>query len=240
MNVTILLPVYNNKKKIFSNINYLLSKLEKTNFNYEIIIINDGSTDQTLEEIQKIKSEKVKYDTYKKNMGKGYAIKKGIKIAKFENILFTDSDLAYPPSEIINIINKYFEFETKKIIIANRRHPKSKFILSYDYIKYVYSRELIGRAFNRLLKKLNLTSFEDTQAGLKIFPKKMSFLEKIKSNDFLYDIEFLHYAKREKIEIIDCPITYIYHDTTTSTSIIKGGFLVLFKVLKIFLRLRNE
>ncbi len=238
MRVSILFPVYNNKEKIFFNISYLLSKLEETNFDFEIIVINDGSTDETLEEIKKIKNDRVRYETYEKNMGKGYAIKRGIKIAKFDNILFTDSDLAYPPSEVISIIKKYFEFDAKKIVIANRRHPKSKFILSYDYIRYVYSREIIGRAFNKFLKILNLTSFQDTQAGLKIFPKKMSFLEKIKSNDFLFDIELLHFAKKEKIEIIDFPVQYIYHDTTTSTNIIKGSFLILFKILRIFFRSR--
>ncbi len=227
------------KKKIYFNTNDLLTSLEKKEFDFEIIIINDGSTDETLEEIKKIKNERVKYVTYKKNMGKGYAIKKGIENAKFDNILFTDSDLAYPPSEIINIINKYFEFNAKKIIIANRRHHESKFILSYNYIKYVYSREIIGRAFNKFLKLLNLTSFQDTQAGLKIFPKKMSIIEKIKSNDFLFDIEFLHFAKQEKIEIVDFPIKYIYHDTSTSTNIIKQSFFILYKIFKIFLRLRK-
>ena len=238
MKVSILFPVYNDKEKIFYNINYLLSKLEETKFDFEIIVINDGSIDETLEEIKKIKHERVKYDTYKKNMGKGHAIKRGIKIAKFDNILFTDSDLAYPPSEIIGIINKYFEFDEKKIVIANRRHPESKFILSYDYIKYVYSREIIGRAFNKFLKILNLTSFQDTQAGLKIFPKKLSFLEKIKSNDFLFDIELLYFAKKEKIEIIDFPVKYIYHDTATSINFIKASFFTLFKILRIFLRLK--
>ena len=89
------------------------------------------------------------------------------------------------------------------------------------------------------MKLLNLTSFQDTQAGLKIFPKKMSIIEKIKSNDFLFDIEFLHFAKQEKIEIVDFPIKYIYHDTSTSTNIIKQSFFILYKIFKIFLRLRK-
>ena len=240
MKISILIPVYNDEKNLIENIDRLLITLRKTNFEFELIIINDGSTDQTLKEIKKIKYKNVRCETYEKNMGKGYAIKRGIENSYYNNILFTDADLAYPPSQIVKIIETFQIYNGKKMIIANRRHKDSKFILSYDDMRYVYLREIIGRSFNRLLKLLRLTSYQDTQSGLKIFPKDHIITNKILSNDFLFDIEVLSYSKRKNLDIIDIPIEYIYHDTSSSLNIFKDSFMMFYKILKLFIRLKKN
>ena len=240
MKISILIPVYNDEKHLTQNIDRLLFSLKKTNFEFELIIINDGSTDQTLKEIKKMKYENVRYETYEKNMGKGYAIKRGIENSYYNNILFTDADLAYPPSQIVKIMETFQRYNGKKMIIANRRHKNSKFILSYDDIRYVYLREIIGRTFNRLLKLLSLTSHQDTQSGLKIFPKDQIVINKISSNDFLFDVELLSYLKKKNLDIIDIPIEYTYHDSSSSLNIFKDSYIMFFKLLKLFIKLKKN
>lgn len=94
--VTIIVPVYNEENTITD----LIKKLESVNMDKEIIIVDDGSIDQTREILSKVKNNGIKIFFHDKNYGKGVAIKTGIKFAGGELIVIQDADLEYDPKEL--------------------------------------------------------------------------------------------------------------------------------------------
>ena len=95
--ISIIIPCFNDEISIKKKLNSLLQKLKQTKIKYEIIVINDGSSDNTLRELKSvgIKKNYIKILNNRKNFGKSYSIKKGLEVAKHEHIVLVDSDLPY-------------------------------------------------------------------------------------------------------------------------------------------------
>ena len=93
MHISIIVPIYNEGNIIKSNIKKI-SNFFKKNYDYEIILIDDGSKDNTLEVLNSIKGDRVKVLFNQTNKGKGYSIKKGIEHSKGKIILTTDADMS--------------------------------------------------------------------------------------------------------------------------------------------------
>ena len=139
--LSIILPVYNEEDTILS----ILQRIENTKSNnivYEVIVINDGSSDNT-SKILKDNKSLYKYLINKdKNMGKGFSVKEGLKLATGEYIIFQDADLEYDPLEIekfINVINNF----NPDVVLGSR----------FSYDKYIRSYNLLNKIAN-IIKKL--------------------------------------------------------------------------------------
>ncbi|WP_058485301.1 glycosyltransferase family 2 protein [Defluviitalea phaphyphila] len=98
--VSVIIPVYNEEKRIEKTIKGLINIKEIG----EIIIVDDGSKDNTKEVVYKIKNKKILYYRFKKNLGKGAALRKGVEISKYPIIAFLDGDLGNTSKEIIKLI----------------------------------------------------------------------------------------------------------------------------------------
>lgn len=205
--LSILVPVYNEEKTI-EEILIRLNKV-KLDCQKEIIVINDGSTDETGKIIDKLKLKikNMKIVFHKKNLGKGTAIKNGIKKASGESILIQDADLEYNPEEIPKLIlplmrskNKDW-LKKKTVAIYGSRFKNGKAILPKLYL---LGNKILTNLTN-LLYGVNLT---DMETGYKILPSK--FLRQIKLNSCYFDIEPEITAKliRNKIPIVEIPISY--------------------------------
>ena len=110
IHLSIIIPVYNEEKTILK----ILDRIEKTklsDFSYEIIIIDDGSTDQTLKLLNENKNKYSILIKSPKNMGKGHAVKKGLEAANGKYVVFQDADLEYDPEEFTNILMIYDKFD---------------------------------------------------------------------------------------------------------------------------------
>ena len=125
--VTIILPTFNDEKIIEKKIFQLSKKLKEKKIKFEILIINDGSTDGTLKKIKKIKLDNkyIKLINNKINLGKSASVKKALRLTKYNNIIISDSDLPYFEvfNKILVKLNKNYDF-----VFVNRRHTKSKLI----------------------------------------------------------------------------------------------------------------
>lgn len=205
--LSILIPCYNVEKIIIKNIKKLNHKLKKKKIVNEIILINDGSKDNTLLKLKKVQKKNIKIITYKKNKGKSYAIRKGLKIARYKYIIFIDSDLPY--------FNK-FNFLIRKInsgygfVGIDRRHQDSR-ILEKNFSLYKYLRKSISYILNKIINYyLNFENLTlDTQSGLKAFQNLKIFKKKkFISNKFFLDIELIHLFKNKKISFCFIPVKY--------------------------------
>jgi len=132
-NFSIIIPVYNEEGNILGLINEIFYHLSNKQFNFEIIIINDSSTDNTEKILQNFSNNKsVILSNNEKNMGQSFSIFQGIKLSKYNNIVTIDGDGQNNPSDIINLLNLYFSSESIKLVggIRNKRKDNLVKIIS--------------------------------------------------------------------------------------------------------------
>jgi len=226
MNLSIIIPAFNESKRIVPTLKKV-EKFIKTRYsNYEIIVVDDCSNDKTKEIVNDLNLDCCKVFSNKKNMGKGYSVRKGILGAKYENILFTDSDLATPIEEI-----EKFEKYLKKydVIIASRNLKQSK--IKVFQPKY---RQMLGNIFPYLVSIFVLGGIKDTQCGFKLFKRKsiMHIIKKMKINRFAFDVEMLFIAKKFGYKIIEVPVIWV-DQKGSKVNPLNDSFNMFFDILKI-------
>lgn len=239
--LSIIIPTYNDAKKIKSKIHILIKKLQKTKLKYEIIIVNDGSKDGTKSEIKKI-SKKYKLILINNdiNQGKSYSINKGLKKSKHQNIILTDSDLPYFSSfnKIIKKLDKNYDF-----VFVNRRHKKSK-IINRKLNFYQISRYFIGYVVSLVVRlALNMNIYGgDTQSGLKGFKKIKNFKKfKFVSSKFFLDLEIMYCYKKLNKKFYSIPVKYKIDDKSSIKIFsLKKNFDIIIELFKVILILKNK
>lgn len=200
--LSVIIPLFNEQERL-KKIAKVYKFLNQQKFNFEVILINDGSTDNTLKILRKL-SKKIKFTliTYGKNRGKGFAIKTGMMTAKGQYLLFTDIDL----STSIEEFTKFLPFLKKKnIIISSRKKEGSNLQKRQGFI-----RENLGKGFTLLSQIILNLHLSDFTCGFKCLPheaaKKIFSRQKIERWGF--DSEILFLAKKFGYDIIEIPVKW--------------------------------
>ena len=235
--LSLIVPVFNAEKFIVKNLIKLQNLVNEIEKNFEIIVINDGSNDSTIKRLKYFKkAKKIKIFNKRENLGKGAAIKLGLKKAFGEYLIFIDCDLPY----LSSLPKIYFEIKNKyDIAIATREKnlQKRKF-----YNLNFFTRRVISTMLSKIINIFIVKDFPDTQAGLKGFKgKHKRKILTYRTNKFLFDVEILRNAKKndlklKKIYVRHYPSNYTEKNLTSS----KFYFFVLrdllFILILIFLR----
>ena len=166
--ISLLIPIFNVEKTITQVINRLINLMNNIPYSYEIILINDGSTDSTLNKINKyVNTSNIKIISYKNNIGKGHALKHGIKFVNSKYTVFLDGDLEISASNITDYVKS---LQNSDIAIASKQHPSS-------LVNRPIARKIFSLAFRTLVNSLTGLTASDTQSGFKAF--KSSAIKKI-------------------------------------------------------------
>jgi glycosyltransferase involved in cell wall biosynthesis len=220
MKLSVIIPVYNSAAFISETFRELVDYLEKQGEEYELLFVDDGSRDKTgsiLEELagQNPRASLIRNGT---NRGKGYTVRAGMKQAQGDFLVFTDADLAYPPTEIGKIVNTLRE--GADLAIATRVAPASRFIMSPEFFGYLYTRHLGSRLFNRLVRKVLGLSINDTQAGLKGFSRKAKeiIFSRQTLEGFTFDVELIYIANKFGLAVREVPVVFRYFSEPTTVS----------------------
>ncbi len=233
---SIIIPIKNQEKTVQNNLIKLLKKLKKIKFlkKWEIILVDDGSTDKTINSILRFKAKhrNIKLIKNYNNKGKGYSIKKGIKFLnkKSKKVIIIDADMPYMDSfnKFILNLNKH------DLVILDRKNRNSR-LVNKNKNFYIYYRIFVGYFLNLIFRIFKLTSLRDTQAGLKGFNSSFkSFFKYIYTNGFLYDLEFLMILEKKKIhpKLISCTYSVSQKSSITfNFSVYKKIFLDLLKII---------
>ena len=201
--------------------------------NYEIIVVNDGSTDNTYYEAMKASKEngRIKVINIENNGGKGSALKNGFKYCSGDYITFMDADLDLHPKQI-----PWFLDNMKKngvdITVGSKRHPMSK-------IDYPFSRKILSQGYQiitRILFRLNLS---DTQAGMKLFNHNVleDILPRVLCKKYAFDLELLVNANHRGYNISEAPIELNWQRTHNRLTIRDIWYIIL-DTAAIFYRLK--
>ncbi|HWP48987.1 MAG TPA: dolichyl-phosphate beta-glucosyltransferase [Candidatus Limnocylindrales bacterium] len=227
--LSIVLPAYNEEKRIPGSLQKMIQYLNNSDYLYEIIVVDDGSTDHTLEVATAAATacKNFKIIQNKTNRGKGYAVKTGVLQSKGEIILFSDTDLSTPIEELPKLL-KYLQ-EGYDIAIGSRALPESEVRLHQ-----ARGREGMGRIFNFLVQALVIEGIRDTQCGFKCFKRQAAeaIFQKQRLNGFSFDVEILYLARKLGYRIAEVPVVWL-NSKETKVSILRDPLYMLMDLLKI-------
>lgn len=235
LDMSLIMPCYNEGNEIYKNIIYTINIVSQFISSYEIICINDGSSDNTLEELRRAENadKHVKVATYEENKGKGNALVFGTSLASGDYVAFIDSDLELSPKHLNDFL-KIMKETNADIVIGSKMHPDSQ-------INYPLHRRVMSLTYYIFLKILFRLNVKDTQTGLKLFKgavvKEIMPLLLVKK--FAYDIELLAVANNRGYKITDAPITLEFSRGNHMGRIrLKDIFYMLRDTFAIFYRLK--
>lgn len=204
--LSVVIPAYNEEKRLSKTLKEVDSYLSKQNYNYEIIVVSDGSKDKTGDSVRNLMPQikNLKLIDNKENHGKGFVTRQGMLEAKGKFRVFADAD----NSTSINQVEKMWPFfEQGYDVLVGSRSIKGAVLDPPQG----FTRKLTGIAF-RLLTDIftGLWDIDDSQCGFKGFTEKAakSIFPKCKIDRFSFDPEILVIAKKLKYKIKEFPITW--------------------------------
>lgn len=233
--LSLVIPAYKQEKTIVNQVRKLKRVLSEITNKFEIIIVVDGFVDNTFSKLKILTSKKVKVFGYEKNMGKGYAIKYGVKRANNEVIGFLDAGMDLDPTEIALMLD-IMDWNNADIVIGSKLHPESK-------VEYPWWRKILSWGYRTLTHLLFGFKVRDTQVGLKIFKKKVAkdIFSKIIIKRFAFDIEVLTVAyKLNYKKIYEAPVKLNFNRASSikSSNFWKIIFWMLWDTAAVFYRLK--
>lgn len=211
--ISLIIPAYKQEKDIEHNIAVFKKALEKLHIPFEIIIVVDGIVDKTYENAQKKVYATVKIFAYKKNRGKGYAVKYGVLRASGDIIGFIDAGFDIDTLSVPHIIKLFIEKDAD-IVIGSKLHPESQ-------VNYPAVRRILSWGYRGLTKTLFGLTVNDTQVGLKFFRREVAeaVIPRLLVKAFAFDIEFLAVAHDFGFsKIVEGPIKLHFNDKSSITS----------------------
>jgi len=228
MKVSVIVPLYNEEKtivNILSKIQDEIIKLDK--FNFEIIVINDGSNDNSKKLLEENPSLYNTLISLSDNRGKGFAIREGLKKVSGEIILIQDADLEYLPHNYKNLLEPFKEYNADVVYGSRLVYGEIHRVL---FFWHVIANKIITFCSN-LFTNLNLT---DVETGYKVF--KSDLLKKIdlKENSFAFEIEVTQKIAKIKPKLIIFEVGISYFGRTYNEGKKIGFKDAIYAIIAIF------
>lgn len=237
MDLSIVVPAYNEEARLAGTIKSLQAFLKSLGINYEVIIVVEQSSDQTAKiALAQTKNNPLfRVIANSSHRGKGHAVRTGMLEARGKIIFFMDADLSTDLSCVTSFIEYFNKHPEADILIGSREHRLSVLNVSQNPM-----RRSMGRTFNLFVRLLVLKGVRDTQCGFKAFRKPVArrLFKLQKSEGFSFDVEILALAKlfHYKTEVL--PVRW--SDARNSkVHILSGSFHMLAELLTIRRRLKS-
>jgi glycosyltransferase involved in cell wall biosynthesis len=203
--LSIIVPVYKAEKFIKKNLLEMQNDIKKTFPNFEIIAVIDGFVDESFKEAKKVPN--VKVIGYKKNQGKGFALKKGFSECTGDFVTFVDCDKDINPEQLNNFLPY---LSTADIVIGSKRH-------AFSLVQYPLIRKILSEGFSIYSRILLGISLKDTQTGLKLFKREVLevILPLVVIKRYAFDLELCFLAQKHGFRFVEAPIKIEYQFSGT-------------------------
>ncbi len=233
MHLSVIIPAYNEAQRLPSTLKAVDEYLRKQSYEYEILVVSDGSQDNTagvvLQAAASIKN--LRFIDEKKNYGKGYAVRKGMLAAEGDFRLFMDADNS---TSIDQVEKMWPEFEKGfEVVIGSRDIKGAELPVPQPWV-----RRRLGDVFNLIVQTISgLWGMWDTQCGFKGFTRKAAeeLFSRATIERWAFDVEILVLAKKRKYRIAEIPVRWI-NDPESKVKM-TGMLKMLLEVLSIRINL---
>jgi glycosyltransferase involved in cell wall biosynthesis len=233
--LSIIIPCYNEESVIYDTIKTIAAYLSAKDFDFEIIPVNDGSTDRTALEIDRARTElstiRINPINNPFNQGKGKAVKDGVLQSQNDVIVFIDADLTVAIDELETFLPA---LETYDIVIASRALSKTIFEEYNPWYRVFLAKGF--RFFHTLI--LGNSKTKDTQCGFKVFKKDVAqtIFRKVTIKRFAFDAEALFIATKLHYTVKQLPVTIHKDNRISRVNAITDPIDMLFALMKIRLK----
>lgn len=227
--LSVVIPMYNEEKNIPKCVEVLDGYLSKNFNDYEIVCVNDGSTDHSCEALISLSKDRpvLKVIGYDVNKGKGCAVRTGVCSSVGDVVIYTDCDLAYGVDFFEGMMEGLCEND---IVIGSRNLTKD------GHKGYNFIRKLASKVYIRLLNLAAGFNHSDSQCGIKCYKGDVArkVFSNCKTDGFAFDLEALMIAKKAGFRVGEHPVTIINHSEQGSkVRIFRDTFKMLSDIRKI-------
>jgi glycosyltransferase involved in cell wall biosynthesis len=225
--VSIIIPAYNEEPRLPKTLERVAAFLKTQTFEYEVVIVENGSHDRTLAIAQEFaKNNPCFRAIHSKQKGKGRAVQLGMQETQGQYRFMCDTDLSMPIEELPRFLPP--SIENPQVVIASREAPGA---IRYNESHY---RHWGGRGVNLLIRLLVLPKLWDTQCGFKLFREDIAadLFGQQTLMGWSFDVELLYIARLRGYEITELPIPW-YFSPESKVSPMKDGIQLFFDIWKI-------
>jgi len=227
--ISVVLPAYNESGCIEETVSSISTYLGRKFADFEIIIVDDGSSDNTFFLASQASKKMLNLKVLKNptSRGKGYSVKKGMLAANFDYVLFSDADLSTPIEELEACMNHFDN--GADIVIGSRALKASQIVKRQGFL-----RMNMGKTFNFLVQLFLFRGIKDTQCGFKIFKKDAAkYLFRAQRLDgFCFDVEILHIARKKGYVIKEHPVKWVNREDSR-VSMVKDSVKMFMDIFRI-------
>jgi len=229
LTLSIVLPAYNEAKRIAASLDKVLQYAQQRGGTTEIIVVNDGSSDSTAEIVRQYAQRQPALRLIENpgNRGKGFSVRNGMLHARGDVLLFSDADLSSPIQEADKL---FAAIQAGADVAIGSRWVRKELQVNPQPIH----RRILGRMFNLALRLVLGLNFKDTQCGFKAFRRSAAeqVFPRQKVERWGFDPEVLYLAKRAGLRTVEVPVEWS-HRTGTHISPLRDGLRMVVELFKI-------
>jgi dolichyl-phosphate beta-glucosyltransferase len=200
--ISVVLPVFNGADFIRANLEVLLAYLARTFESFEVVVVDDGSTDETASRIESIRDDRLRFLRLPRNSGKYAALAAGMAVSRADCRVFTDADLPYD-LEALSFIARLVNQRGFHVVVGDRTLPESEYRVHQPWL-----RSAATRVFTFFVTIFVTGGLFDTQCGLKGFRADVAgaLFPLLEERGFAGDVELLYVALKYNLEIRRIPV----------------------------------
>ncbi len=230
--LSVIIPCYNEQARLADTLRRVTGYLNGRGLDYEILVVNDGSTDDTatVAEAAAADDSRIRVVGYRPNRGKGYAVRQGVACARGATVLCSDADLSTPIEELSRLA-PYLD-HGYDVVIGSRAIAGATLV-----VRQPWWREFLGRGFNKVVRLLALRGYQDTQCGFKLFSQRAAqdIFSNLVIDRWTFDVEALVVARKQGYCVKEVPVTWI-NSPQSKVSVLRDGARTIWDLLRIRLR----
>jgi dolichyl-phosphate beta-glucosyltransferase len=199
--LTIVIPAYNEEARLGRSLDTLIAHLQARAESWEILVVDDGSTDGTARVAGSRAA--VRVVRLPSNRGKGAAVRAGLAESAGERVLFSDADLSTPPEELAKLTEALDK--GADLAMGSRGLPGSDIV-----VRQAWYREHMGKTFNLILRAITGIPFRDTQCGFKLMRGEVArvLAGELREDGFAFDVELVLRANRNGFVVREIPVVW--------------------------------
>lgn len=233
--LSLVIPVYNGADRLPSSLDQLRIFLRAQPFTSELILVDDCSNAETRKILEDFASEmaEVRLIRNEENRGKGHSVTRGMRAAVGKYRVFTDADLAYPASEVGKILAALES--GADVAIACRVLAESRYLMSPTFFSYLYTRHVMSRLFNAMVRWTLIPRVLDTQAGLKGFTAHAAEIvfPRVTIPGFGFDVEALFIAKKHNLSLTQTAVFFRYDEEPTTVRFAEDALTMIRDLVRV-------